>query len=45
MVGAGSVVTRDVGEGALAVARGEQAERPGWAVRFRAAMAEKKKAS
>ncbi|MGS1018161.1 bifunctional UDP-N-acetylglucosamine diphosphorylase/glucosamine-1-phosphate N-acetyltransferase GlmU [Allosphingosinicella humi] len=45
MVGAGSVVTRDVGEGALAVARGEQAERPGWAARFRATMAEKKKAS
>jgi bifunctional UDP-N-acetylglucosamine pyrophosphorylase/glucosamine-1-phosphate N-acetyltransferase len=45
MVGAGSVVTRDVGEGALAVARGEQTERPGWAARFRAAMAEKKKAS
>ncbi|HEY1146571.1 MAG TPA: bifunctional UDP-N-acetylglucosamine diphosphorylase/glucosamine-1-phosphate N-acetyltransferase GlmU [Allosphingosinicella sp.] len=44
MVGAGSVVTRNVGEGALAVARGEQAERPGWAARFRAAMAEKKKA-
>jgi bifunctional UDP-N-acetylglucosamine pyrophosphorylase / glucosamine-1-phosphate N-acetyltransferase len=42
IVGAGSVVTRDVSADALAVARGEQKERPGWAARFRAAMAGKK---
>ncbi|WP_324750613.1 bifunctional UDP-N-acetylglucosamine diphosphorylase/glucosamine-1-phosphate N-acetyltransferase GlmU [Sphingomonas sp. LY54] len=44
MVGAGSVVTRDVEAGALAVARGEQQARPGWAARFKAAMAAKKQA-
>jgi bifunctional UDP-N-acetylglucosamine pyrophosphorylase/glucosamine-1-phosphate N-acetyltransferase len=33
---AGSVVTKDVAEGALAVARGRQAEIEGWADRFRA---------
>ena len=44
MVGAGSVVTKDVEAGALAVARGEQQARPGWAARFRAAMAAKKQA-
>ena len=44
IVGAGSVVTSDVGEGALVVARGRQEERPGWAARFKAAMAAKKKA-
>jgi bifunctional UDP-N-acetylglucosamine pyrophosphorylase/glucosamine-1-phosphate N-acetyltransferase len=44
IVGAGSVVTRDVGADALALARGEQSERPGWAARFRAAMAAKKAA-
>jgi bifunctional UDP-N-acetylglucosamine pyrophosphorylase/glucosamine-1-phosphate N-acetyltransferase len=43
IVGAGSVVTRDVAPDALALARGEQQERPGWAARFRAAMAAKKK--
>ena len=43
IVGAGSVVTRDVAADALAVARGEQKERPGWAARFRSVMAEKKK--
>ncbi|HEY9552926.1 bifunctional UDP-N-acetylglucosamine diphosphorylase/glucosamine-1-phosphate N-acetyltransferase GlmU [Allosphingosinicella sp.] len=45
IVGAGSVVTRDVPADALAVARGEQIERPGWAARFRAMMTAKKKAS
>jgi bifunctional UDP-N-acetylglucosamine pyrophosphorylase/glucosamine-1-phosphate N-acetyltransferase len=44
IVGAGSVVTRDVAADALAVARGEQKERPGWASRFREAMAAKKAA-
>jgi bifunctional UDP-N-acetylglucosamine pyrophosphorylase/glucosamine-1-phosphate N-acetyltransferase len=44
IVGAGSVVTRDVASDALALARGAQQERPGWAARFKAAMAAKKKA-
>jgi bifunctional UDP-N-acetylglucosamine pyrophosphorylase/glucosamine-1-phosphate N-acetyltransferase len=44
IVGAGSVVTRDVAADALAVARGDQKERPGWAARFREAMAAKKAA-
>jgi bifunctional UDP-N-acetylglucosamine pyrophosphorylase/glucosamine-1-phosphate N-acetyltransferase len=36
MVAAGSVVTRDVEAGALAVARAPQENKPGWAERFRA---------
>jgi len=32
-VGAGSVITKDVPPGALAVARGKQAIREGWAAR------------
>ena len=44
VVGAGSVVTRDVEPDALAIARGLQQSRPGWATRFRAAMTSKKKA-
>jgi bifunctional UDP-N-acetylglucosamine pyrophosphorylase/glucosamine-1-phosphate N-acetyltransferase len=43
-VGAGSVVTRDVEPDALALARGTQETKPGWAERFRAAMLAKKKA-
>lgn len=39
MVAAGSVVTRDVEPDALAVARGKQEARSGWAARFRARMA------
>jgi bifunctional UDP-N-acetylglucosamine pyrophosphorylase / glucosamine-1-phosphate N-acetyltransferase len=35
-VGAGSVITRDVAEDALAVARGKQVEIAGWAKRYRA---------
>ncbi|WP_137392115.1 bifunctional UDP-N-acetylglucosamine diphosphorylase/glucosamine-1-phosphate N-acetyltransferase GlmU [Rhodoligotrophos defluvii] len=35
-VGSGSVVTRDVEAGALALARGVQVVKPGWATRFRA---------
>jgi acetyltransferase-like isoleucine patch superfamily enzyme len=35
IVGAGSVITRDVAANALALARGEQTERPGWAAKFR----------
>lgn len=34
-VGSGSVVTQDVAPDALAVARGRQFEKPGWAARFR----------
>jgi bifunctional UDP-N-acetylglucosamine pyrophosphorylase/glucosamine-1-phosphate N-acetyltransferase len=45
IVGAGSVVTGDVEADALALARGSQQIRPGWAARFRAAMTAKKKAS
>ena len=44
IVGAGSVVTQDVAPDALALARGRQSERPGWAARFRAVMAAKKAA-
>ena len=35
IIGAGSVITRDVAADALAIARGEQVEKPGWARRFR----------
>jgi bifunctional UDP-N-acetylglucosamine pyrophosphorylase/glucosamine-1-phosphate N-acetyltransferase len=35
-VGSGSVVTQDVAPDALAVARGRQTEKPGWATAFRA---------
>jgi bifunctional UDP-N-acetylglucosamine pyrophosphorylase / glucosamine-1-phosphate N-acetyltransferase len=35
IVGAGSVITADVAPDALAVARGHQEEKPGWAARFR----------
>lgn len=42
-VGAGSVITKDVSPNALAVARGRQTEIAGWANRFRAVKAEKKK--
>jgi bifunctional UDP-N-acetylglucosamine pyrophosphorylase/glucosamine-1-phosphate N-acetyltransferase len=44
IVAAGSVITRDVPADALALARGAQQERPGWAARFKAAMAARKKA-
>ena len=44
IVGAGSVVTRDVEADALVLARGSQQSKPGWATRFRAAMLAKKKA-
>jgi bifunctional UDP-N-acetylglucosamine pyrophosphorylase / glucosamine-1-phosphate N-acetyltransferase len=44
IVGAGSVITRDVEADALAIARGDQSARTGWAARFRAAMTAKKKA-
>ena len=36
MTSSGSVITRDVAPGAMAVARGQQADKPGWATAFRA---------
>ena len=42
MTGSGSVITRDVPEDALALARGEQAVKDGWAARFRRTMQAKK---
>jgi len=42
IVAAGSVVTRDVAADELAVARGNQEAKPGWAKRFRDAMTKKK---
>jgi bifunctional UDP-N-acetylglucosamine pyrophosphorylase/glucosamine-1-phosphate N-acetyltransferase len=44
-VGSGSVITKDVDKDALAIARGQQVEKPGWAERFRMAMASRKKKS
>ncbi len=44
MVGAGSTITKDVAPGALAVARGAQDQRDGWATKFRDVMSRKKKA-
>lgn len=41
-VGSGSVVTKDVSADALAVARGRQMERAGWAAAFRAAQKARK---
>ena len=43
-VGSGSVITKAVAADALALTRPEQVERPGWAARFRALMAGRKKA-
>jgi len=37
LIAAGSVVTRDVAPDAMVVARGQQVEKAGWAVKFRAA--------
>lgn len=42
IIGAGSVVTADVPADALAIARGKQEARPGWASRFRAMMTARK---
>ena len=41
-VGSGSVITKDVSADSLAVARGRQIEKVGWAARFRAAQAARK---
>jgi bifunctional UDP-N-acetylglucosamine pyrophosphorylase/glucosamine-1-phosphate N-acetyltransferase len=43
IVAAGSVITRDVAADAMAVARGSQVDKPGWAAKFRAARAALKK--
>ena len=43
IVGAGSVITSNVEADALALGRGEQKERQGWAARFRLTMTERKK--
>ncbi|WP_375402672.1 bifunctional UDP-N-acetylglucosamine diphosphorylase/glucosamine-1-phosphate N-acetyltransferase GlmU [uncultured Sphingomonas sp.] len=45
IVAAGSVITGDVAPDALAVARGRQEARPGWAARFRDAMRARKEAA
>lgn len=42
ITGAGSAITKDVDEGALAVTRAPQSHRKGWAARFMATMAAKK---
>lgn len=42
IVGAGSTITADVDADALALGRGSQAARPGWAARFRATMQARK---
>jgi len=42
MVGSGSVITKDVRAGALALGRGQQTEKKGWATRFREVMSAKK---
>ncbi len=42
-VGSGSVVTRDVSPEALAIARGQQVEKPGWARAFREKQSAKKR--
>ena len=44
LVAAGSVITRDVADDAVALARGDQVEKPGMAARFRERMQAKKKA-
>lgn len=45
MTGAGSVITRDVPDGALALERNEQSVHPGWATNFRARKSRKKGAA
>ena len=42
MTGSGSVITKDVEDGALALGRGTQSDKPGWATKFRAMKAAKK---
>lgn len=42
-VGSGSVITEDVPDGALAIARGRQVNKPGWTAAFRATHARNRK--
>ncbi len=42
--GSGSVITKDVPDDALALGRGQQTNKPGWAARFHAAMSKRKNA-
>jgi bifunctional UDP-N-acetylglucosamine pyrophosphorylase/glucosamine-1-phosphate N-acetyltransferase len=44
-IGSGSVITKDVAENALALERGTQVEKAGWAARFRQVMGAKKAAA
>jgi bifunctional UDP-N-acetylglucosamine pyrophosphorylase/glucosamine-1-phosphate N-acetyltransferase len=44
-IGSGSVITKDVAADALALERGTQIEKAGWAARFRQVMAARKKAA
>jgi len=44
-IGSGSVITKDVGADALALERGTQVEKAGWAARFRQVMGAKKAAA
>jgi bifunctional UDP-N-acetylglucosamine pyrophosphorylase/glucosamine-1-phosphate N-acetyltransferase len=44
MVGSGSVITKNVDAGDLALGRGEQTAKPGWARRFMDSMQAKKAA-
>ena len=44
MVGSGSVITKDVAPGDLALGRGQQQAKPGWAARFMETMRAKKAA-
>jgi bifunctional UDP-N-acetylglucosamine pyrophosphorylase/glucosamine-1-phosphate N-acetyltransferase len=41
-LGSGGVITKDVPDNALAIARAEQVHKPGWAERYRAAKAKRK---
>jgi bifunctional UDP-N-acetylglucosamine pyrophosphorylase/glucosamine-1-phosphate N-acetyltransferase len=43
-IGSGSIITKDVAADALALERGSQDERPGWALKFRTMMARRKAA-
>jgi bifunctional UDP-N-acetylglucosamine pyrophosphorylase / glucosamine-1-phosphate N-acetyltransferase len=41
-IGSGSVITKNVAAGALALERSAQEERPGWAAKFRLMMSKRK---
>jgi len=43
-IGSGSVITKDVADGALALERAEQVEKTGWVARFRTRMASRRRA-